>query len=103
MNGDLFEGWLETVFVPCLINPEKSVLIIDNASHHRRDAIFNISDEYGFGVIFLPKYSPDFNPIELLWAWICLVKIPILYIYLSWHLLLRLSRIFMTLAKINTV
>lgn len=68
MNGDLFEGWLETVFVPCLTNPEKSVLIIDNAGHHRKYAILDIADEYKFGVIFLPKYSPDLNPIENAWA-----------------------------------
>ncbi|MDR1066791.1 MAG: transposase [Clostridiales bacterium] len=39
MNGDLFEGWLERVFVPALKNPSKSVLIIDNASCHRKNAI----------------------------------------------------------------
>jgi transposase len=39
MNGDLFEGWLEHVFVPALKNPSKSVPIIDNASYHRKNAI----------------------------------------------------------------
>jgi transposase len=68
MNGDLFEGWLEQVFVPALKNPVKSVLLIDNASHHRKDAIFDIAEEYGFKVIFLPPYSPDLNPIEKFWA-----------------------------------
>jgi transposase len=68
MNGDLFTGWLEHVFVPCLERPEKSVLIIDNATHHPKDAIYDIADEYGFTVIFLPKYSPDLNPIEKFWA-----------------------------------
>ena len=68
MNGDLFEGWLESVFVPCLENPSKSLLVIDNASHHRKDNIRDIADEYGFSVMFLPKYSPDLNPIETAWA-----------------------------------
>ena len=68
MSGDLFESWLEQVFVPELENPAKSVLILDNASHHRKDAIYDIADEYGFKVIFLPPYSPDLNPIEKLWA-----------------------------------
>ena len=68
MNGDLFEGWLLHVFVPCLNNPGKSYLFIDNATHHRKDAIYEIADEHGFNVIFLPKYSPDFNPIEKKWA-----------------------------------
>ena len=48
MNGDLFEGWLEHIFVPALKAPEKSVLIIDNATHHRKDSIYDIADEYGF-------------------------------------------------------
>jgi transposase len=54
MNDDLFEGWLEHVFVPTLKNPSKSVLIIDNASCHRKNAIYDIADEYEFRVIFLP-------------------------------------------------
>lgn len=68
MNGDLFEGWLEQVFVAALKTPAKSVLIIDNASHHRKNTIYDIADEYGFKVIFLPPYSPDLNPIEKFWA-----------------------------------
>jgi len=68
MNSDLFCGWLEQIYAPSLKNPEKSLLIIDNATHHPKDRIYDIADEYGFSVLFLPKYSPDFNPIEKLWA-----------------------------------
>ena len=55
MNGDLFEGWLESVFVPCLESPLKSLLVIDNASHHRKGNIQEIADEYGFSSIFSRK------------------------------------------------
>jgi len=68
MNSDLFEGWLEHIFAPTLTNPKKSVLIIDNASHHPKHRIQDVAVEHGFTVIFLPKYSPDLNPIELYWA-----------------------------------
>ena len=69
INGDLFIGWLEQIFVPALKNPQQSVAIIDNATHHPKDAIYDIADEYGFKVIFLPPYSPDLNkPIENVWA-----------------------------------
>jgi len=68
MNGDLFIGWLEQVFVPSLTSPEKSILIIDNASHHPKDEIYGIAEEHGFFVMFLPKYSPDLNKIEKYWA-----------------------------------
>ena len=50
MDGDLFEGWLETVLVPKLKNPAKCVLILDNCSSHKKDNIYDIADEYGFKV-----------------------------------------------------
>ena len=68
MNSGLFEGWMEQILVPALKNPAKSILIIDNASWHKKDAIYDIADEYGVAVIFLPPYSPDLNPIEKFWA-----------------------------------
>ena len=68
MDGDLFEGWLEHVFVPTLKNSVKSVLILDNASFHRKNAIYDIANECGFVVLFLPPYSPDLNPFEKFWA-----------------------------------
>jgi transposase len=68
MDGGLFEGWLEHIFVPELKNPSRSILVLDNAPFHRKSAISEIADEYGFRVIFLPPYSPDLNPIEKLWA-----------------------------------
>jgi len=68
MNGDLFTGWLETVFIPALKNPKKSVLFIDNATHHPKDTILDIAEEHGLTIIFLPKYSPDLNKIEKYWA-----------------------------------
>jgi transposase len=68
MDSGLFEGWLEQVFVPALKNPSKSVLILDNASPHKKDRVYDISDECGFKVVFLPPYSPDLNPIEKFWA-----------------------------------
>jgi transposase len=61
MNGDLFEGWLEHIFVPAIKSPEKSVVFMDNASHHKKNAIYDIADEFGFKVMFVPAYSPDLN------------------------------------------
>ena len=68
MNSDLFEGWLEHVFAVELQHPDRSVIIIDNAAFHRREQIYEIADEYGFRVMFLPPYSPDLNSIEQFWA-----------------------------------
>ena len=44
------------------------MLVIDNATHHPKDAIFEIAEMYGFSVLLLPEYSPDLNPIEKKWA-----------------------------------
>ena len=59
---------MEHVLIPALSDPLKSVLIIDNASWHKRDAIYDIADEFGVKVIVLPPYSPDLNSIEKYWA-----------------------------------
>ncbi len=68
MNADLFEGWLEDILIPSLKNIAKSVVLLDNASWHKKDVIFDIAEKYGFNFLSLPPYSPDLNPIEKFWA-----------------------------------
>lgn len=41
-----------------------SVIILDNCSTHRTVALREIIEDSGCLLIFLPAYSPDFNPIE---------------------------------------
>jgi len=48
--------------------PKGSVIVIDNASFHKKDTLFDIVEEAGCRLIFIPKYSPDLNPIEHFWA-----------------------------------
>ena len=43
----------------------RSVLIIDNASIHKVAGIREMVEERGARLLYLPAYSPDFNPIEL--------------------------------------
>ena len=45
-----------------------TVVIMDNASIHHVDGIVNMIEEVGAMVMFLPPYSPDFNPIEALFS-----------------------------------
>lgn len=44
---------------------ERSVAVMDNCSIHHVDFVMEIFREAGILVIFLPPYSPDYNPIEL--------------------------------------
>jgi transposase len=66
-DSNLAEGWFEKYLLPAV--PEKAVIIIDNASFHRKSALFDIVEKAGCTLIFIPKYSPDLNAIEHeLWA-----------------------------------
>ena len=62
MHGDFFEAWFEEHLLPEV--PEEAVIILDNASFHRKKRIFDIAQKYDKTVIFLPPYSPELNPIE---------------------------------------
>lgn len=65
-DAPLFEHWFKQCLLPCL--PEDSVIVMDNASFHRKKELFNIAKEHQIKLIFLPPYSPQLNPIEHFWA-----------------------------------
>ena len=44
------------------------VVVIDNASFHKSKKIVELIQAVNCRIIFLPPYSPDFNPIEHHWA-----------------------------------
>lgn len=48
--------------------PVGAVIIMDNAPFHRKKRLFAIAKRYGVNLLFLPAYSPNFNPIEKSWA-----------------------------------
>jgi transposase len=41
---------------------------MDNASFHRKSKLRELAADANVDLIFLPPYSPDYNPIENLWA-----------------------------------
>lgn len=45
-----------------------STIVWDNAAFHSKTALREIAERYGHHILFLPPYSPDFNPIEQDWA-----------------------------------
>ena len=45
-----------------------STVIMDNATHHPKKKLINLARRHGIRLLFLPPYSPDYNPIEKDWA-----------------------------------
>jgi transposase len=62
----LFEKWTEEFLIKEL-RPGQYV-IMDNASFHKSQRTKELIESVGCKLIFLPPYSPDFNPIEKFWA-----------------------------------
>jgi len=64
-NKDLFNEWLEKMLLPELKSyKEKQVIIMDNASIHKNKKTREILEKAGHILLYLPPYSPDYNPIE---------------------------------------
>ncbi len=66
INGDVFEAFVEQVLAPQLSPGD--VVIMDNLSSHKRIRTRELIEETGARLVFLPPYSPDLNPIELIFA-----------------------------------
>ena len=48
--------------------PKNAVIVMDNATFHKRKDIIEAIERASLSVDFLPPYSPDLNPIEKTWA-----------------------------------
>ena len=62
----LFEAWFSGVMLT-QVKPG-SVIVLDNATFHRKKTLHKLAALAGCSVLFLPPYSPDLNPVEKLWA-----------------------------------
>ena len=61
-TGLLVEEWLENHLFKELT--KSSLIVLDNAPFHRKKILHEIANKHGHKILFLPPYSPDFNPIE---------------------------------------
>ena len=61
----LFEYWFEYALLKSI--PKYSIIIMDNASFHRKAKLRELSQKSDCEVLFLPPYSPDLNLIEKYW------------------------------------
>ena len=66
-NTELFNKWLEEHLLPEL-KYQKKVIIMDNASFHKSQTTRDLIEKAGHALLYLPPYSPDFNPIEQKWS-----------------------------------
>jgi transposase len=62
MTSDAFAAYVRTFLLPTLVPGQ--IVICDNLSVHKRADIRALIEGVGCELIFLPAYSPDFNPIE---------------------------------------
>ena len=63
MTGEMFLAYVEQCLVPTLRRNE--IVVMDNCRIHLGTAVRDAIEATGATVRFLPKYSPDLNPIEL--------------------------------------
>ena len=66
LNGELFKEYIQQWLAPTLKHGD--IVIMDNLSSHKVSGIVEVIENLGAKVVFLPPYSPDLNPIELMWS-----------------------------------
>jgi transposase len=66
INGAAFLAYVEQVLGPAL--EPGDIVVIDNLGSHRSFKIRELIENRGASLVYLPKYSPDLNPIEMAFA-----------------------------------
>jgi transposase len=66
IDGESFRTYVERVLVPTLRHGD--IVIMDNLGSHKGKAVRELIRAAGAKLFFLPKYSPDLNPIEQVFA-----------------------------------
>ena len=65
-NAEVFRTYVKEVLLPTLHPGD--ILVMDNLSAHKDARSLAMLERAGVEVRFLPPYSPDLNPIELMWS-----------------------------------
>ncbi len=63
MDGDAFRAYVTQVLVPELAKGD--IVVMDNLPAHKVAGVRDAIEKAGATLLYLPPYSPDFNPIEL--------------------------------------
>ncbi len=66
MNGAIFQAYVEQCLTPTLAPGD--IVVMDNLPAHKVQGVRRAIRAAGAELLYLPPYSPDLNPIELLFA-----------------------------------
>jgi transposase len=66
VNAEVFRNYVRDFLLPVL--DAGDILVMDNLSSHKDSQALDLLKQAGVKVRFLPAYSPDYNPIELMWS-----------------------------------
>ncbi len=66
LDGATFEWYVRDILCPTL--QKGQVVVLDNLSSHHRASIRTLIEAQGCEMLFTSPYSPDFNPIELMFS-----------------------------------
>jgi len=66
MDGEMFLAWVCQGLVPVLQTGD--LVIMDNLATHKVAGVREAIEAAGARLLYLPPYSPDFNPIENMWS-----------------------------------
>jgi transposase len=66
INGELFLAYVQQHLVPTLRVDD--IVVMDNLASHKTAGIRTAIEAAGAVLVYLPPYSPDFNPIEMVFA-----------------------------------
>lgn len=65
-NAEVFQAYVREALVGSLHPGD--IVVMDNLSAHKNEHTIKLLEQAGAQVRFLPAYSPDLNPIELMWS-----------------------------------
>ena len=66
INGELFWEYVKQILLPTL--REGDIVVLDNLSSHKVAGVKEAIESVGAKVLYLPPYSPDLNPIEMVFS-----------------------------------
>ena len=61
-----FKNFMEDVLLPAVTTGD--IIIMDNLNVHKKSFDENLFMQKGVTIKYIPRYSPEYNPIEMMWS-----------------------------------